>query len=115
MLIKLDFFHMWCVMDMEDYHEKHMAPGGPYDELLKAKQEGLVDHICISTHCTGDEIAHIANERKFEGIILGYNIINYKYRQAGIKAAYENNIAVITMNPLGGGLITSNPENIFIY
>ena len=106
---KIDFFHVWCVMNMDDYG-KRMAPNGPYEELLKAKKEGLVDHICISTHCTGDEITHIANENKFDGILLGYNITNYKFRQAGIKSAYENNTGVVTMNPLGGGLIPENPE-----
>ena len=107
---KINFFHIWCVMDMDDY-AKRMAPGGPYEELIKAKAEGLVDHISISTHCTGEEIADIASKRKFEGILLGYNVLNYKYRQAGIKAAYVNDTAVVTMNPLGGGLIPGNPDN----
>lgn len=106
---KINFFHIWCVMDLDDYAIR-MAPDGPYEELLKAKSEGLIDHICISTHCTGDEIAYIANQNKFDGILLGYNIINYKYRQAGIKAAFTNNTAIVTMNPLGGGLIPENPE-----
>lgn len=106
---KIDFFHIWCVLDMDDY-AKRMKPGGPYDELVKARSEGLVDHICISTHCTGDEIALIADEGMFEGITLGYNVINYKFRQPGIKAAHRNNIAVVTMNPLGGGLIPDNKD-----
>ena len=106
---KINFFHVWCVLNMEDY-SKRMAPGGPYEELLKAKDEGLIDHICISTHCTGKEIADIASEKKFDGILLGYNAINYKYRLAGLEAAYANNTAVVTMNPLGGGLIPDNPD-----
>ncbi len=106
---RINFFHVWCVMDLDDYGRR-MAPGGPYEELRKAKDEGLVEHICISTHCTGDEIAYIASENKYDGITLGYNILNYKFRQKGIKAAHDNNTAVVTMNPLGGGLITSNPS-----
>ncbi|MFO7610870.1 MAG: aldo/keto reductase [Clostridia bacterium] len=106
---KINFFHIWCVMNLDDY-EKRMAPGGPYKELLKAREEGLIEHICVSTHCTGAEIAEIASRRQFDGITLGYNIINYKYRQEGIKAAFANDTAVVTMNPLGGGLVTGNPE-----
>jgi predicted aldo/keto reductase-like oxidoreductase len=106
---KIDFFHVWCVLNMDDY-EKRMAPGGPYQELLKAKEEGLVDHICISTHCTGKEIAEIASQGKYDGILLGYNVINYKYRLAGLEAAYANKTGVVTMNPLGGGLIPENPD-----
>ncbi|MBN1623248.1 MAG: aldo/keto reductase [Clostridia bacterium] len=104
---KINFFHIWCVMDLDDYNRR-MASGGAYDELVRAKSEGLVEHICISTHCTGDEISHIASEQKFDGITLGYNILNYKFRQLGIKAAHANHTAVVTMNPLGGGLLTSN-------
>ncbi|MBN2557689.1 MAG: aldo/keto reductase [Clostridia bacterium] len=106
---KINFFHIWCVMKLEDF-EKRMAPGGPYEELLKAREEGLIEHICVSTHCAGAEIAEIASRRLFDGITLGYNIINYKYRQEGMKAAFANGAAVVTMNPLGGGLVTDNPE-----
>ena len=106
---KIDFFHIWCVMNMEDY-AKRMVSGGPYEELLKAREEGLVDHICISTHCTGSEIAEIASHEMFDGITLGYNILNYSYRQEGLKAASKHSTAVVTMNPLGGGLIPKNEE-----
>ena len=32
---------MWCILDLEQF-QKIMAPGGPYEGALKAKQEGLV-------------------------------------------------------------------------
>lgn len=106
---KINFYHMWCVMDMDHYH-RVIAKGGPYWGALKAKEEGLIDHIVISTHATGKEIATIAKDGCFEGITLGYNILNFPYRQEGIQAAHEAGLGVVTMNPLGGGIIPQNQE-----
>lgn len=106
---KIDFYHMWCVMDLNQY-EKIMAPGGPYEGALKAKEEGLIDHLVFSTHCSGGDIRKIIEDKVFEGVLLGYNVVNHPYRQEGIKAAKENNIGVSVMNPLGGGLIPNSPD-----
>jgi predicted aldo/keto reductase-like oxidoreductase len=101
---KIDFFHIWSVLSLDAYRER-MKKGGAYDAALKAKEQGLIDHITISTHCNGDEIEEIVKENKFDGILLGYNLLNFPYRQKGIKAAYEKGWGVVTMNPLAGGLI----------
>jgi predicted aldo/keto reductase-like oxidoreductase len=106
---KIDFFHMWCILNLDQYR-KIMAPGGPYEGALKAKEEGLIDHITFSTHCSGEEIETIVKEGYFEGVTLGYNATNFAFRQRGIKAAYEEGLGVVTMNPLGGGIIPQNPD-----
>ena len=106
---KIHFHHMWCIMDL-DHYERVMAKGGPYWGALKAKEEGLIDHIVVSTHATGKEIAKIVKDGYFEGVTLGYNILNFPYRQEGIQAAQEAGMGVVTMNPLGGGIIPQNPE-----
>jgi uncharacterized protein len=108
-LQKINFYHMWCILDLEQYR-RVIAPGGPYEGALKAKEEGLIDHIVFSTHCSGDEIETIVNEGLFEGVTLGYNATNFAFRQKGIKAAYEKGLGVVTMNPLGGGIIPQNPD-----
>ena len=106
---KIHFFHMWCILNLEQYR-KVMAPGGPYEGALKLKEEGLVDHIVFSTHCNGEEIETMVNEGGFEGVTLGYNATNFAFRQKGIRAAYEKGLGIVTMNPLGGGVIPQNPE-----
>lgn len=106
---KINFFHMWCIMDLEQY-KKVMAPGGPYEGALKAKEEGLIDHLVFSTHCKGEDIRTIIEDKAFEGVLLGYNVMNHPFRQEGVKAALEHNIGVVTMNPLGGGLIPQHQE-----
>ena len=106
---KITFFNMWCILNLEQYRNV-MAPGGPYEGALKAKEEGLIEHITFSTHCSGAEIETIVNEGYFEGVTLGYNASNFAFRQRGIKAAYAKGLGVVTMNPLGGGIIPENPD-----
>lgn len=106
---KIDFFHIWCIMSLDDYRDR-LKPGGPYEAAMKAKEEGLIDHVVASTHCNGAEIEIIADEGRFEGLTVGYNAINAPYRQQGLDAAYRNKMGIVTMNPLSGGLIPKNPQ-----
>lgn len=106
---KINFFHVWCILSLDDYRSR-MVKGGAYEAALKAKEEGLIEHITFSTHCSGDEIETIVNENCFEGMTVGYNILNFPFRQKGLKAAYEKGLGVATMNPLGGGLIPQKAD-----
>ncbi len=108
-LEKINFYHIWCILDLEDYKSR-MVKGGAYEAALKAKEEGLIEHLVFSTHCTGDEIETIVNEGCFEGMTIGYNILNFPFRQKGLKAAYEKGLGVATMNPLGGGIIPQKAD-----
>ena len=106
---KIDFFHIWCVLSLDDYRSR-LKPGGAYEGAVKAKAEGLIEHICISTHANGAEIRTIAEEGRFEGITLGYNASNFPFRREGLQAAHAQGMGVVTMNPLGGGLIPQNEK-----
>ncbi len=108
-LEKINFYHMWCIMDLDQYH-RVMAPGGPYEGALKAREEGLIEHLCFSTHCKGEDIQRIIDDDVFEGVLLGYNVINHPFRQQGVEAAKKHQIGVVTMNPLGGGLIPRHQD-----
>ncbi len=106
---KINFYQMWCIMDMAQFN-RVIAPGGPYEGAVKAKEEGLIEHICFSAHANGAEIVEMVQTGLFEGITLGYNILNCTNRLSGIKAAYENGLGIVTMNPLGGGMIPAGTE-----
>lgn len=106
---KIDFFNMWCILSYEQY-ERVMAKDGPYWGALKAKEEGLIDHLVFSTHANGEEIRRMVEQGYFEGVTLGYNAINFPYRAEGIEAAFEHGLGVVTMNPLGGGLIPQHQD-----
>ena len=104
----IDFYHIWCIVRPEAWEER--LKGGAVDEALKAKDEGLIKHLAVSSHLQGDQIREMLVEGPFEGVTLGYSAINFPYRQAAVDAAGEMGLGVITMNPLGGGLIPNNAE-----
>jgi hypothetical protein len=107
---KITFYNMWCIKTMDDYR-RMVAKGGMLDGIRKAKDEGLIEHICCTTHANGEDIAAIAQDGKVEGITLGYNAVNFAYRRKGIAACHAAGRGVVVMNPLGGGIIPNNPEH----
>jgi len=101
---KITFYHMWCIKTVDEY-KKMTAPGGIYEGLLRAKQDGLIEHICCSAHMDSEGVKVIAADGLVESVILGYNALNFAWRREGIKACHDAGMGVLTMNPLGGGLI----------
>jgi predicted aldo/keto reductase-like oxidoreductase len=103
-LSKIDFYHLWSIKNMEEYRA-FMRKGGVFEGVQKAKEEGLIRHICASTHASGADIEAIAKDGLVDGILLGYNAINFAYRRQGVAAAHAEGLGVVVMNPLGGGVI----------
>ena len=101
---QITFFNIWCIIDMADFQSR-MVKGGAYEAAIKAKQEGLIEHVVFSTHCNGAEIATIVGEGLFDGVTLGYNILNFRFRRQGLVAAHQRGMGVVIMNPLAGGVI----------
>jgi predicted aldo/keto reductase-like oxidoreductase len=103
----IPFYNMWCIMDMKQF-KIIMESGGPYDGAVKAREEGLIAHICGTAHASGEDIAEMVKADVFEGFTLGYNIMNHTFRKKGLKAAAAAGLGVVTMNPLGGGMLTQD-------
>jgi len=108
-LERVDFFYVWCIRKMGHY-ETAMKKGGLYEGLQKCKEQGLIDHIVISTHLPGPQIKQIIERGEFDGVLLGVNILNFPYRWQAVQAAYNLGCGVIVMNPLGGGAIPQHEE-----
>lgn len=106
---RIDFFHIWCVMDPDDWQSR--VKGGALKAALAAKEEGLIGHVCVSTHMRGPEIGQMLTDHpEIEGVTLGYCAINFPYRRQGVEAAQRLNRGVVAMNPLGGGLIPQHAD-----
>lgn len=104
----IDFFHLWCVLSLDMFRRYEKM--GMIDGLMRAKEQGLIRHINLSTHADGDDIEKMLETGYFDGCLLNYNATNFAFRQKGLAAAKRLGVGVITMNPLGGGLIPRNPE-----
>ncbi len=106
----IDFFHVWCLLFPHQLGER--VEKGAVPAALKAKEEGLIKHLVVSTHLNGEDIATVLDSGYFEGMTIGYNAINFPFRAKGLEAAAKHNVGVVTMNPLGGGLIPRNAERL---
>ena len=104
----IDFYYLWCIITDDMFNERQQ--GGALKALMEIREQGLADHINVSSHQDGDEIKKLVQTGYFDGILLGYNILNFDYREKGVNAAFANNLGVFVMNPLGGGLLT-DPRN----
>jgi predicted aldo/keto reductase-like oxidoreductase len=104
----IDFYHMWCIKSPEEWQERKRA--GIVQAFQKLKDEGLIKHICVSSHLTQDEIKDFLMEDVFEGILMGYSAYNFKTREKAFDSIKEKNLGAVVMNPLGGGIIPSHPE-----
>jgi uncharacterized protein len=105
---RVDFFHVWCLMSLEDWERR--LSGGAVEAALQAKEDGWVSHLVCSTHMQGQDIERVLDRGIFEGVTLGYNAINFPYRRAALRAAGARRLGVIAMNPLHGGVIPRAPE-----
>ena len=104
----IDFFNIWCIKSAADWDAR--KKGGAVDALLKARDEGLVRHVVCSTHMTGDEAGAMFDEGRFEGVTLGYNAVNFPFREQVVADAARHGMGIVTMNPLNGGLIPQNAQ-----
>jgi len=77
---------------------------------VQAQKDGLIRNIVFSSHMPGDELELVIARDQFRGMLIGYNALNYRFRQSGIEAAAAKGMGVVVMNPLGGGVIPQNPD-----
>jgi predicted aldo/keto reductase-like oxidoreductase len=94
----VDFFHSWCVMEYAEY--EHRRDNGVYEEMEKLKAEGLIRHICVSSHMDGSDIAKMLSDYDgFEGVLLGCSAMNFSYREKGVDAAAKSGRGVVVRTP----------------
>jgi len=100
--------NVWGLKSAEGWAER--KKGGALDALRKARDKGLVEHIVFSTHMTREQAESVFDENVFEGVTLGYNAIQFPFREQVVDSAGRHGIGVVTMNPLAGGLIPQHAE-----
>ena len=77
--------------------------------MQKAKDQGLIKHICISFHDTNEALMKVIDAGYAEVITLQYNVIN-RQLEKGIAYAHEQGIGVVVMGPVGGGRLGEPSE-----
>ncbi len=77
--------------------------------MRKAKDQGLIKHVCISFHDDNEALKKIVDTGYPEVITLQYNIIDRQLDE-GIAYAHEHGIGVVVMGPVGGGRLGEPSE-----
>jgi predicted aldo/keto reductase-like oxidoreductase len=100
---KINIYHLHGVSNFEDY-EKIMAPGGAYEGLIRARGEGLIDHIGITSHNL-NVLERAVKEGHFVVIMACYSFLEPEAAQKVFHLAKERDIGVLAMKPFSGGVI----------
>lgn len=103
------FFLAWTITSYEDYM-KIMKKDGYFEGAMKAKDRGLIEHICFATHCPPDETVKIIQDGAFEGVTINSSVLNYEMNIPVFEAAAKAGIGVVTMSSLATGIIPKNPR-----
>lgn len=107
-LESIDFYHVWSVVTLENWAQR--KKNGIVAAFRRLKEEGLIRHICVSSHLIGDQIRQLLEEDLFEGVLFGFSAYNFSIREKAFQTIASRNLGCAVMNPLGGGLIPGNPE-----
>ncbi len=82
-----------------------------HKEALKAKEQGLISHICFSVHDSPENVMKLVETGLFEGMLLQYNLLDRANEEA-IARAHELGMGVEVMGPVGGGRLGMASEHL---
>ncbi len=108
----IDVYLMHAIRSESDVENR--LSGGVYDQMLKAKQEGLIRHIGFSGH--SDPFAHNymigKNLPELEVVLLPVNVadpLNNSFILNTIPKAIDNNMGIIGMKTFADGGLLGHP------
>jgi len=100
---KVQIYHLHNVSKTEDY-DKVMAPGGAYEGLQKARAEGFIDHIGLTSHSL-DILERALKEDRFEVVMVCYSFLEPDAARRILPLARDKDVGVLGMKPFSGGVI----------
>lgn len=81
------------------------------EEAQRAKEEGLIRHVSLSSHAKPDLIAAMIDTGVFATVLLQYNLLDRSNEEA-IAYAREKGLGVLVMGPVAGGQLAAPSEVI---
>jgi predicted aldo/keto reductase-like oxidoreductase len=104
----IDFYHLWGI-SWGGFTEKLSIKGGPLEEALKLKDEGLIKHLSFSFHSKAEEMKQLVDTGYFESVLCQYNLLD-RSNEDSIAYAAEKGLGVAIMGPVGGGRLGEQSE-----
>jgi uncharacterized protein len=100
---KVHIYHFHNISTHEDY-DKVMSPGGGYEGLQRARDEGLIDHIAISSHSL-NVLERAIEEGHFDVIMACYSFLEPDAAKKVFPMARAKDVGILAMKALSGGVI----------
>ncbi len=100
---KIDIYHLHNITKDEEY-EKAMGPEGAYEGLKRARAEGLIDYIGLTSHSLS-LLEKAIEEGHFDVIMACYSFLEPDAAKRIFPLAKARDIGVLTMKPFSGGVI----------
>ncbi len=99
----IDLYQFHAVGNMQQL-ERVLGPGGAYETLARAREEGKVRWIGITGH-SRDILLHAAGLGKFDTVQLPFNAIETEWEDEVLPAARRAGMGTIGMKPVAGGAL----------
>jgi predicted aldo/keto reductase-like oxidoreductase len=100
---KIDIYHLHNISNFEDY-EKVLGAGGAYKGLRRAQEEGLIDHIGITSHNL-HVLEKAVEDGHFEVVMGCYSFLESEAANKVFPLAKARDVGVLAMKPFSGGVI----------
>ncbi len=100
---KIDIYHAHAVSSFEDY-KKVIGTEGAYKGLKRARDEGLVGFIGISSHNL-NVLEKVLEDGYVDVIMVCYSLLEPEAAKKIFPLAKAKDIGVMTMKPFSGGVI----------
>jgi predicted aldo/keto reductase-like oxidoreductase len=105
----IDFYHSHA-LSWEQY-QGMLNKGGAMERFRKAKEEGLIRHMCYSCHDSPENMIKLIDTGEFDGMLCQYNLLDRRNEPA-IAHAHEKGMGIAIMGPVGGGRLVAPSERI---
>jgi len=100
---RIDLFEGAMIRDMADLSAA-MEPGGAIEGMEKAKEQGKILHVGITSHCADVAAAAIRTGR-MDTVLVIYNLINPYATEEVMPLVREYDVGVMAMRPLAHGAL----------
>ncbi|MDH7601139.1 MAG: aldo/keto reductase [Armatimonadota bacterium] len=106
----IDFYQVIHSIRWQNYEEFLLNAGG-MKAVRQAQEQGLIKHVCFSSHDTPENIIKLIDTGEFEGMTVQYNLLDRK-NEVAIAHANASGMGVVIMGPVGGGRLAAPSEKI---
>ncbi|AFM42585.1 putative oxidoreductase of aldo/keto reductase family [Desulfosporosinus acidiphilus SJ4] len=101
----IDLFQFHQVSKVEDW-KAILAPGGAFEAVVKAKEQGKIRHIGITSH-SYEMSLKLIKTKLFVSIMFPFSFLEDQAKEEMLPLTQQYEMAFLSMKPFGGGVIDS--------